>query len=170
MSVYTKKGDKGKTSAIKWKCISKNELLFWAIGSLDELNSWIGVISPTSPKATRGFLIEIQRNLFLINSVLAGADLKFPGGRTKKLEKEIDRLENKLPKLANFILPGGTPLAAKFHYGRVLTRRAERYLVALNEERKVNPEILKYVNRLSDLMFTFAREANFNSGVKEMLQ
>jgi len=165
MGVYTKTGDKGKTGTFAGKRISKSSRLIAAIGAIDELNSYLGVV---------GSLTDIQRNLFTINSILSGAKLEFPKDATKKLEREIDEMESKMPTLTNFIIYSGTPRAVKLYYTRALARRAERALVDLGF--KIYPErasfaydliILAYINRLSDYLFTLARYTNFKKKVKE---
>jgi cob(I)alamin adenosyltransferase len=163
MAIYTKKGDKGKTSlytlprARKIR-IAKSAPEIEALGAIDEVNSYLGVVAAISDTNLRGEIEKIQNNLFTISSLLAQADLEFPGARTKELEKKIDRLEKGLPPLANFILPGGCEVGAGLHFARTLVRKAERATVALKD---VRPEILSYLNRLSDYIFLLARKANF---------
>ena len=111
MSVYTKTGDKGKTGMASGKRVSKSSKVIQAIGAIDELNSYLGII---------GKLTEIQRNLFTINSILSGAKLTLPKDATKKLEREIDYMESKMPVLANFIIYSGVPRATKLYYARSL--------------------------------------------------
>lgn len=158
MTVYTKTGDKGKTGTFGGKRISKSSKLIQAIGAIDELNSYLGII---------GKLTEIQRNLFTINSILSGAKLTLPKDATKKLEKEIDEMEGKMPVLANFIIYSGTGRATKLYYARALARRAERALVAYGSRSTVHGSLLVYLNRLSDYLFTLARFTNFKKKVKE---
>ena len=152
MSVYTKTGDKGKTGMASGKRVSKSSKVIQAIGAIDELNSYLGII---------GKLTEIQRNLFTINSILSGAKLTLPKDATKKLEREIDYMESKMPVLANFIIYSGVPRATKLYYARALCRRAERILVASSDEKHPNLDRLMYLNRLSDYLFTLARFTNF---------
>jgi len=159
MSVYTKKGDKGKTGVLNGKRISKDSLLIEAIGAIDEVNSWLGMV---------GGLGGIQKDLMTISSILAGAKLEFVLGKTKKLEQEIDRLDKLLPSLTHFILPGGGKIGSELHFARVLVRRAERSLVSL-EIKNYKLEILAYMNRLSDYLFMKAREQNFKKGIKEKI-
>jgi cob(I)alamin adenosyltransferase len=157
MSVYTRTGDKGKTGTFSGKRISKYSTLINTIGSLDELNSYLGII---------GGLAKIQKNIFTINSILSGAKLTFPKTETLKLEKEIDAMEKKLPVLSSFIIYGGTPKASQIYFARSLCRRAERLLVSLqniNQKLVISP----YINRLSDYLFTLARFINFREKVKE---
>ncbi len=158
MSVYTKTGDKGKTGTFGGKRISKSSKLIQAIGAIDELNSYLGII---------GKLSNIQSNLFTINSILSGAKLTFPKDATKKLEREIDDMEAKMPVLANFIIYSGIPRATKLYYARALCRRAERKLVAASDDKHPNLDKLAYLNRLSDYLFTLARFTNHKKKVKE---
>lgn len=159
MAVYTKTGDKGKTGTFAGKRISKSSRLIAAIGAIDELNSYLGIV---------GGLIEIQRNLFTINSMLSGAKLVFPKDAVKKLEKEIDNMEGKLPVLQNFIIYGGNKKATQVYYARALTRKAERALVATSDNKHPNREKLVYLNRLSDYLFMLARMTNFRKKIKEI--
>ncbi|MFZ3301658.1 MAG: cob(I)yrinic acid a,c-diamide adenosyltransferase [Microgenomates group bacterium] len=158
MTVYTKTGDKGKTGTFGGKRISKSSGLIGAIGAIDELNSYLGII---------GRLTDIQRNLFTINSILSGAKLELPKDATKNLEKEIDKMEGEMPVLANFIIYSGTPRATKIYYARALARRAERMLVSISDNKHPNLDKLAYLNRLSDYLFTLARFTNFKKKVKE---
>lgn len=158
MTVYTKTGDKGRTGTFGGKRISKSSKLIQAIGAIDELNSYLGVI---------GNLTDIQRNLFTINSILSGAKLIFPKDATKKLEREIDEMEGEMPVLANFIIYSGAARATKLYYARALARRAERSLVVLSKLLTLNSSLLIYINRLSDYLFTLARFTNFKKKVKE---
>lgn len=156
MTVYTRFGDKGETGLVGGKRLSKNSPIIHALGSIDEANSWLGAV---------GGFTEIQKDLMTISSILAGAKLDFPLSKTKDLEKKIDKLEKKLPKLKGFIIPGGR--GAKLHFARTLVRRAERSIVAVPNILHTNPNILTYINRLSDYVFTLARYSNFKEGVKE---
>jgi len=163
MAIYTKTGDKGTTRVFDKKSgkligISKDSCKIAAIGAIDELNSFLGII---------GEQTEIQGNLFTINSILAGSRLRFTKTKTKKLEKQIDKWEGALPVQKNFIYYGGTPRAALIFYARALCRRAERELVAFSHIQYTNPNILTYMNRLSDYLFMLARAENFKDGHKE---
>lgn len=158
MSVYTKTGDKGKTSILDGKRISKNSEIINTIGTIDELNSCLGII---------GGLEGIQKNLFTINSILARSDLAIPKNATKNLENEIDKMEKDLPVLKNFIIYSGTTKAKKLFFARSICRRAERQLVIIPNIQQTDPNILVYINRLSDYLFTLARYANFKVKTKE---
>jgi cob(I)alamin adenosyltransferase len=173
MSVYTKKGDRGETSMYdpansQMKRISKDSLRVWAIGSVDEVNSFLGVCATlTTDLKQKNKLERIQKDLFTIGSILAGAKLAFPISKVKFLEKEIDTMEGQLPTLKNFILPGGSPLAAHVQYVRTLTRRAERRIVSLNKIEPVKPTVMQYMNRLSDYFFVLSRFANQQIGIMD---
>jgi len=168
--IYTKEGDKGKTRLYKTKRrIYKDNPIFSAIGLIDEASSFLGIIiSQSKNKELNKILKHIQNNFFTINSILAGAKLKLDKEEINKMEKIIDKLENKLPPLKNFILPGGTPTASRLMFARTLIRKAERKTVTLNRKIKIKKNILIFLNRLSDLMFILARNENMISKVKEV--
>lgn len=157
MPIYTKKGDKGETGTFHGR-ISKSDQLAITLGTIDELNSWIGVCGQDKE------LYRIQTNLMTINSILAGSKKhKFGSYETIHLEKLIDKLTKDLPELKNFIYPVG-----HLQVARTVCRRAERELVLLNTNSKMlAPNILKYINRLSDALFTLARAENKRLGVVE---
>lgn len=159
MSIYTKKGDKGETGTLEGKIISKSSKLINAIGSVDELNSLLGII---------GGLEDVQFDLFTINAILAGSKLKFTKLKITKLEKEIDSLEIVLPKQKNFIFYGGDSKAATFFYARSVCRRAECSLVSLRDSPfMISDSILAYINRLSDYLYLKGREINFKAKIPE---
>src|SRR5258708_27328128 len=175
MPIYTKKGDKGETGMISTNSeekirLSKSSLKVRAIGAIDELDSFIGLAkSFTDNKDYIKILSDIQRDLLTSGSILAGSGLKFPKTRTTKLERMIDKWDKVLPKLSNFILPGGTNLGAQLHVCRSAARRAERELTAFSEIEPVQDKIKMYINRLSDFMFQFSRYVNFKANIKEEL-
>ncbi|MEK7497625.1 MAG: cob(I)yrinic acid a,c-diamide adenosyltransferase [Patescibacteria group bacterium] len=163
MAIYTRTGDKGQTKVFDPRTkdlikVSKTSRKIKTIGAIDELNSFLGIC---------GNLTEIQRDLFIINAIIAGTKLGFPKSKTKKLERQIDKWEGELPVLKNFIIYSGTPEATHIFYARALCRKAERALVSYSKMKKVKPEILTYLNRLSDFLFMKARKINFNVGRKE---
>ena len=169
MSVYSKKGDKGKTCLFdsgtgKRIKVKKDNLRLEVIGTIDELNSCLGVVkSLLMDSEDNKFIERIQRDLFLINSLVAGVKkLRFAKTKVNYLEKKIDLLEKELPRLKNFILPGGTLVSSFLHLARTIARRVERSVSKLNLEEKVNPNILVFINRLSDTLFTMARWENFS--------
>jgi cob(I)alamin adenosyltransferase len=171
MTIYTKRGDAGETTLFtKGSKVSKDSLRICAIGAVDELNSFLGVVvSFSEDKRLNSKLKGIQGDLLTVGSILGVSDLKFYNSKTKKLEKEIDELEQKLPKLANFIIPNGTKIASLLHYARTVSRRAEREVVALSKIEEVKPQILVYLNRLSDYLFMLARNENHKSEVADDL-
>jgi len=174
MTIYTKRGDGGKTGMFisgksgKDVRVYKDSLKVRVLGSLDELNSILGVTISFSniPEITL-YLKEVQKNLFTIGSITAGSNLRFSALQTKKLEKIIDDAEKRLPALTEFILPGGNVFASHLHYARSVARRAERMMVALSRKEGVKPQILGYLNRLSDFLFILARLVNLRAGIKE---
>ena len=172
--IYTKKGDGGTTSLLGGKKrISKSSQVIRAIGSVDEVNSYLGVclsnlnLQSKSKKELINKLLDIQRDLFTMGAILAGAKIKLPSYRVIELEKEIDFLEEKLPVQKNFILPGGTAIAAHFIYTRALVRRAERELVKLSLQSKFGKykQQIIYLNRLSDYLFILARKLNSDNKI-----
>lgn len=157
MSVYTKTGDKGKTKLYDGREVFKSSVLINTIGIIDEFNSYLGIV---------GGLVDIQKNLFTINSIISGANLKFNKDEVLKLEKEIDKMESILPVQTQFLIYGGTKKARLLYYSRSLCRRAERSFVDLKKI-KQKDIILQYLNRLSDYLFILARFVNFKKKVKE---
>ncbi|MEI8135386.1 MAG: cob(I)yrinic acid a,c-diamide adenosyltransferase [bacterium] len=177
MKIYTKTGDDGTTGLFGGARVRKDDLRIEAYGTVDELNSVMGIITTT--EGVEHFidaLREIQQSLFVL-----GADLATPleSKNTYKIprielsdvlriEALIDRMDSELPPLVKFILPGGTPLAALFHFARTECRRAERRLVALSAVEAIGLNDVIYLNRLSDLFFICARRANKFSGVEDI--
>jgi len=177
MSIYTKFGDKGKTSLYAGKTVSKGSLRVNAYGTVDELNSFLGVVlSLVKDKKLKDKIIVIQKDLFETGASLASPVgnknknlSKYLNKRVLEFEKEIDALTKKLPKLENFILPGGGKTGSSLHFARTLVRRAERRVVELSEKEKINTEIIIFLNRLSDLLFMYARDINYQEKQKELL-
>lgn len=166
MKVYTKTGDKGKTSLIGGTRVAKNNARIEAYGTVDELNSWIGMVRDhLDVEPWIALLIEVQDRLFTIGSSLATDPNKNP--RTKlpdlletdveRLENEIDALNDTLPEMKSFILPGGHPSVSNCHVARTICRRAERRTIELGENEFVAPLVQQYLNRLSDYLFVLAR-------------
>ncbi len=169
MKIYTRTGDKGQTSLVDGTRVSKASLRVKAYGSVDELNSMIGVViaeivqSKFQISDIQEELIPIQHDLFALGAYLADPKGKVPGQlpkRTTQFEKLIDSLTSSLPPLKNFILPGGGKAGSFLHVSRTLCRKAERHMVALIQEEHLDEEAIKYINRLSDLLFTMARSVN----------
>lgn len=168
MAIYTKRGDSGKTSLFESKRqVRKDSQRITAVGSLDELSSCLGLAASLIEDRVRvkETMISIQKDLFEIAAEVATSDssespYKCKPEKTRRLEDSIDELEGRLPVLANFIFPGGSPAGAALHLARGVCRRLEREVVRLSHVWKVNPEILRYLNRLSDALFVLAREVN----------
>ncbi len=180
MKIYTKTGDKGMTSLADGQRVSKCCERLEAYGTVDELNSHLGVLMTyCTEKSDRNFLTEIQRALFVIGGSLAGAKTE-KSLSTDSMEAEIDRLtaiveEAQEDKRFHFILPGGSRAAAVAHVCRTVCRRAERAMLkAKSEKLKVKSEdgdldgMVRYVNRLSDYLFILARKLNVDNGVKDV--
>jgi len=170
MPIYTRTGDRGTTALFGGKRVLKCDELVDVYGSIDELNSWIGLVSEKCKvKSVKSFLTIIQSDLFTIGSSLAGwkGDLSRLSGRVIEMEKHIDEMDKYLPQLRNFILPGGSEAGSFIHIARAMCRRLERQTVALAQNQEVDARIIKYLNRLSDLLFMEARFINKKAGVKE---
>ena len=173
MPIYTKTGDKGTTSIYGGKRVSKDELIIEATASIDELSTFIGlVVNYLTDKKEIEFLTEVQRNLYLIMAYLSGAkiELKHLIIETKRFEQLIDEYTSQLPKLNRFILNSGSKIASLFHMLRTTTRRCERRVIThLENSEKMNKKneklILIYINRMSDLFFTFARKYSKNKEI-----
>ena len=175
MAIYTRTGDKGKTSLFNGQRVSKDDLRVDTYGTIDELNSAIGVVLSIKYQvlSIKKELIKIQNDLLEIGSALANPQGEALQGealqRVREFEDFIDKMTAQMPKLSNFILPGGGKLGAFLHLARAISRRAERKIVALNNKEKIDNNIIIYVNRLSDLLFTMARFANFKEKKKETI-
>lgn len=175
MAIYTRTGDKGKTSLFNGQRVSKGDLRVETYGTIDELNSAIGVCLAEirdKKQETRKELIRIQNDLFGIGSSLANPSSKKTPSlekRVKEFEEFIDQMTVKMPSLSNFILPSGGKTGAMLHLARAISRRAERKTVALNSRERVDKNIIIYLNRLSDLLFTLSRFSNFKEKKKETI-
>jgi cob(I)alamin adenosyltransferase len=175
MKIYTKTGDDGTTGVQGGKRISKSNLRIKAYGAIDELNATIGlVLSKKFDDDIEDLLRNIQKDLFVAGSDLSNPDLSNMKNRitvemVSNIEKNIDRLENKLPSITNFILPGGHEVASLIHIARTIARRAETMAISLNEKEKINDECKKFLNRLSDLLFVIARTVNKKNGFNDII-
>jgi cob(I)alamin adenosyltransferase len=172
--IYTRTGDDGTTGLIGGKRVPKNSPYIEAGGSLDELNALLGVVrSNKLPSEIDRILQLVQDDLFAIGAELAspeGAKRQTPGigdGEIQRLEREIDDIEKNLVPLKQFILPGGSIPGAQLHLARAVARRAERHCVTLSHIEKVNPAVVRYLNRLSDLCFVLARYVNREQSIPE---
>jgi len=170
--IYTKGGDKGETSLGDGARVPKNSLRVEAVGTVDEANAAIGLARLHATGEALEMLARIQHDLFDLGADLCTPQasrrgkeaLRIVASQTERLEREIDAMNAGLKPLDSFILPGGTALAAALHLARAVTRRAERLLVGLAAAEPVNPEALKYLNRLSDHLFVSSRVANRDAG------
>ncbi|MDG6915273.1 MAG: cob(I)yrinic acid a,c-diamide adenosyltransferase [Nitrososphaerota archaeon] len=168
--MYTRGGDKGETSLYGEGRVPKDSLRVEAYGTIDELNSCIGVaLSACHDRGLSGQLKMVQRELFTAGADLAtsfvagGAAARVPriGKKdTRRLERAVDSLQKRLPRLTRFILPGGGELSSRLHLARSVCRRAERRVVSLGRSERINPEMVPYLNRLSTYLFNAARYAN----------
>ena len=177
MKIYTKRGDLGMTSLFGGKQLPKNDLRIEAYGTVDELNSVLGVVLAHSPQQrTVEILNTCQHVLFELGADLAtervavntSAIRRITGTDVQPLEQFIDELEAQLVPLTNFILPGGASTAAFLHLARTVCRRAERCCVALAAQEDIGTQIVVYLNRLSDLLFVLARYENMKNKVEEI--
>ena len=173
MKIYTKTGDTGETSLFGGQRLAKSHLRIEAYGTVDELNAVLGVVRSLDPSSEIDVLVEeIQQHLFVIGAELASPQGSVEGlpptgaAQIEHVESAIDRFEQQLPELKQFILPGGVPIAANLHLARCICRRAERRIVELSQTQQSNvPQaVLVYFNRLGDLLFVMAREANRYAG------
>ena len=162
--LYTGKGDSGDTSLFGSSTrIPKNSSRIEALGSLDELNSWLGVCRSKSDAEVGRELVEVQQNLFIIQAELAGVPKMIEENKVKKLGERVEEIEKLLPAIHTFFLPGGDELSAHLDYARTLARRAERAVIS----EKISEFSLAYLNRLSSLLYALARLENHKSGIKE---
>lgn len=176
MKVYTKKGDKGQTSLIGGTRVSKASIRIESYGTVDELNSYIGLIrEEIKVEESKALLESIQNDLFLIGANLASCPEKskmeitsLKESHIEKMELAMDAMNEELPAMTHFVLPGGTTLNCHLHIARCITRRAERITVQLAEESVVDEKVIMYLNRLSDYLFVLARYVVFKEGAEEL--
>lgn len=177
MKIYTRTGDSGETSLFDGTRVRKSDARVAAYGDVDELNAWLGLVrSHGVGEDVSGMIVQIQRDLFALGARLADPRHKIAERVAKaavapadirRLEDWIDAFERDLPPLRRFILPGGTAAGALLHVARTTCRRAERAIVALDHQ-AIEPDVLVYVNRLSDLLFVMARAVNQRAAVPEL--
>jgi cob(I)alamin adenosyltransferase len=175
MKIYTKTGDKGQTSLIGGTRVPKHHLRIESYGTVDELNSYIGLIRDQQvSEHQQNLLKEIQDRLFTIGSALASdpekSKMKIPDLHQEDielLEKEIDTMTADLPELRHFILPGGSNAVSFCHLARCVCRRAERICVHLSEDSFVDEKVMVYLNRLSDYLFVLSRKLCFDNQIEE---
>ena len=180
MKIYTRTGDSGETSLMGGERVLKDHLRVSAYGAVDEANAAIGLARVAAPADFESDLLAaIQRDLFTIGGALATPEperlkqqqrdkVVVEAARIAAIEAAIDAADRELPALRAFVLPGGTPKAAAFHVARTVCRRAERNVVHLGQVEPVPGDVLVYLNRLSDLLFTLARLANHRAGVADV--
>lgn len=176
MKIYTKKGDKGETGLLGGTRVKKSHIRIEAYGTVDELNSWIGLIRDQNIDShSKELLALIQDRLFTLGSHLASdpakKKMKLPDiteGDVTLLEKEMDAMNEKLPEMKNFVLPGGHTTVSYCHIARCVCRRAERCTVNLAEKEKADPLLIQYLNRLSDYLFVLSRKLSSDLKAEEM--
>ena len=165
MKIYTKTGDEGTTSLFGGKRVFKSDLRIDTYGTVDELNSYVGLLRDQEVNQKRKeVLVEIQDRLFTVGSILAtepgNLKVKIPMLQESDitfLEKQIDEMDSLLPAMKSFVLPGGHESVSFGHVARTVCRRAERLVIALNQQEKVDELVIKYLNRLSDYLFVLCR-------------
>lgn len=171
---FTGKGDKGRSPSTK--NLPKDDILFDVLGNLDELNSWTGFCRLGASREIAPVLLDIQEALFMVQADVAAVGLGYKtkgfaqkiGKKTIDLERAIGKIDKKLPAIKKFILPGGSELSARLDVARVIARRAERSAVRFNnKKKKLSPELLQFLNRLSSAFFALARYVNHVKKVKE---
>ncbi len=175
MKIYTKFGDTGETALFGGTRISKDTLQIEAIGTVDELNAYIGYANTLIEELDISEILErVQNHLFSLGADLAtpethtkSSEIRITGDFTLEMERLIDTLSEELPPLTNFILPGGSNSGGLLHLARTVCRRSERCVVRLSKETELNPEIIICLNRLSDLLFVVARVVNNRSDSSE---
>ncbi len=176
--VYTRSGDEGMTSLVGGQRVSKASVRLESYGTIDELSSHLGLLAALLPDGDdKEMIFRIQNNLFNVCTNLATdqeqtplyPSAHLPEGAIASLEQEVDAIMKMLPEKQGFILPGGTQAAAQAHVCRTVCRRAERRIVELAATAKISPEVLQYVNRLSDYLFVLSKKLNFMAGCSEKI-
>lgn len=177
MKIYTRKGDEGKTSLIGGKRVDKNDIRIESYGTVDELNSWVGLLRDlvSNDKVVFDQLLEIQDRLFTIGSLLAqspdGSKMELPQLQDSDiiyLENAIDAMNEGLPEMKSFVLPGGHTTVSQCHITRCVCRRAERLVVALHDDTDSYKKSMQYLNRLSDFLFVLSRKLTLDLDAKEI--
>lgn len=173
IKIYTKVGDQGYTKQVTGKMVPKYDLQIEALGDIDELDSYLGVVIANLSDQCQELLNPLQdrqRDLYELESdIVVKRHEEITAATVEFLEQQIDKLNQKIPKTTHFILPGGSITATHLHYARTVARRAERAMAKLNDEQQeLAPACLKYINRLSDYLFILARYANVLDGVEEV--
>lgn len=175
MKIYTKTGDGGMTGLQGGKRISKTDQRIIAYGTIDEANAALGIsLSHKMDSDMTNILTLIQNNLFVVGADLSNPDMNNDSNRVSQhmidcMEKDMDKFEEMLTPLTNFILPGGSPLTAHLHHARTIVRRAEIQVAILMKSETINPLCLVYLNRLSDMLFVLGRLANKRAGNNDVI-
>lgn len=175
MKIYTKTGDDGTTGLQGNSRVSKSNPRIIAYGTIDEANAVLGIVLSYELDNDIAHLLNlIQNELFLVGADLSNPNLedkknRITSDRISHLEKNIDKYEEELSPLTNFILPGGNIMASQLHHVRTIIRRAERCIISLSEQEEINDNCIKYVNRLSDLFFVLGRVVNKRNGYKDII-
>jgi len=183
--VYTRQGDQGETALAGGQRVAKDSARIEAYGTVDELNAFLGAVRATIAEATASeprlavlaaILLRVQHELFNLGSILATLpqdvhpkQARVTDAEVEQLEKEMDRMNEGLPPLRSFVLPGPSRLNAELHIARTVCRRAERVLVTLARAEETPPEAVRYLNRLSDALFVWSRWASHTTGARETL-
>jgi cob(I)alamin adenosyltransferase len=183
--IYTRRGDSGETSLAGGQRVAKDSARIESYGTVDELNAFLGAAAISCQDLAGhdarigllgGMIRRVQHELFNLGSILATRpedihprQARITSAEIEQLEREIDAMNEDLPALRSFVLPGGSRLNTELHIARTVCRRAERLLVALAREEQIPPEAVRYLNRLSDALFVWSRWANFVLGVPELL-
>ena len=176
MKIYTRTGDAGDTSLIGGARVSKGDMQIEAYGTIDELNSYLGLLRDHKEmKDYSKTIVGIQENLFSIGSLLAVEQGKsfdyipeIAEADIKELEEQIDKMDLELPEMKNFVLPGGHPLVSYCHIARCICRRAERRVISMQEHMSVADHIVIFLNRLSDFLFTLSRKIALDLGAEQI--
>jgi cob(I)alamin adenosyltransferase len=170
--LYTRKGDDGKTQTFGCnQKLSKSSAVAEALGTLDEINSFLGIIKAKAPDAVlREIIHRVQENLFIIQAEVAGADKIITEDKIIEIEKIVDEIERELPPIKTFFISGATGFSAELDFARTLARRAERRVVGVVDEGlvKISSQALAYLNRLSSLLYALARQSAYKSGINEV--
>ena len=174
--IYTKTGDKGTTALASGKRVSKDHYRIQAYGTVDELNSILGIVRVKASVKVKKIISDIQNDLFDLGADLATpeqkkykfAPLRITKKQVDRIEKSIDQFNKKLKALNSFVLPGGSESASFLHNARTVARRAETRIVSLSKKENINNDTIRYINRLSDLLFVLSRVENQN-GKKDIL-
>ena len=166
--IYTRTGDKGETGLSGGARVAKDSALMHAIGDIDELNSLLGLLASKTQGDIASSIQVLQNDLFNVGGELSSSHVLITQEATSELEKCLDQLNDDLAPLKEFILPAGGEAASVCHLARSVCRRAERQLVTAHREQAINPELLAYINRLSDLLFVMARVITKQNGKQEV--